>query len=80
MEKRELCIGDVIQIDPNFEGCFFKGAFMLVTDPKPWGAVGFVACQFTRPSLPEHAYFRVTWEHMAYIGHAAWVLTSEGLE
>lgn len=80
MKKRDLRIGDVVQIDPGYEGSLFKGAFMVVTDPEAWGAVGFIACEFNRESMPARAYYRATWDRMEYVGPATWVLSSEGAE
>jgi hypothetical protein len=72
MTKIELVFGDVVQIDPATPDCFFGGCFMLVTDPKPWGAMGFIALPRERGESPGAAYFRATWEQMAFVGHAAW--------
>jgi len=72
MIKRELKIGDVVQIDPGgHKGQMFGGCFMLVTEPLSWGAMGFICC----PEDPEpgNAYLRVKFENMEYIGRAVWV-------
>ncbi len=73
----DLKIGDVVQIDPELEDSFFAGCFMLVTEPKPWGAQGFVAMPGERGSPPKRAYVRVKREHLAYIGTAGWVPADE---
>ena len=43
MEKYILNVGDIVQLSP-FD-CRIKllgGCFMVVTEPKPWGAQGYV--------------------------------------
>jgi len=43
---------------------------MMVTDPKPWGAQGFVAIPVERGKVPSEAYYRAKWEEMEFIGRA----------
>ena len=71
MSKRDLQRGDVVQIAPNAENAF-GGCFMLVTEPKSWGAQGFVAVPERRGVPPAEAYVRAEWEQMEYVGRAAW--------
>lgn len=79
MEKRELTKGDVVQIAPgNKSNENFGGCFMVVTEPKDWGAQGYVW-----PSPPDSvrfngvAYFRANWEDMEYVGHAPFIVEEE---
>ncbi len=72
MKPMDLQIGDVVQISPTLEGCF-KACFMMVTEPKGWGAQGFVSIPHSRDVLPGCAYFRCKWEDMEFVGKAAWV-------
>lgn len=73
MERRELKKRDVVQISPtNKANAAFGGCMMIVTEPKPWGAQGFVAVPRQRGEPPASAYFRATWEDMEYIGTAIW--------
>lgn len=67
MEKMDLQKGDVVQIDPTKE--LFGGCFMTVTEPKPWGAQGYIAV----PGKEGLVYFRCAWEHMEFVGKACWV-------
>lgn len=39
----DLKVGDVVQINGQIKDSFFAGCFMTVTDPKPWGAQGYIA-------------------------------------
>lgn len=79
MEKRELKIGDVVQIAPS-EKTFFSGCFMMVTEPKEWGAQGFIAIPGQLGEMPNRAFSRVTWDQMDYIGRALWVPVKENDE
>jgi hypothetical protein len=71
LTPRELQIGDVVQLAPSADHAF-SGCFMLVTEPKPWGAQGFVSMPGGRGTPPGEAYFRAKWEMMEFIGTAAW--------
>ena len=73
MEKRDLQVGDVVQISPELPDCLFGGCFMLVTEPKPWGAHGFIAMPGERGELPGQAYFRCKFVGMEYVGFAPWI-------
>jgi len=76
MIKRELKVGDVVQIDPEgHKGAMFAGCFMLVTEPLSWGAMGFISCP--EDPGPGAAYLRVKFENMEYIGRAVWVPNEE---
>lgn len=79
MEKRDLTKGDVVQIAPgNKTNENFGGCFMVVTEPKNWGAQGYVW-----PPPPDSiryngiAYFRAEWEDMEYVGHAPFIVEEE---
>jgi len=73
MIKKELEVGDVVQIDPTLKECFFRGCFMTVTELKPWGAQGYIQMISTREKMGGQAYFRATWEQMEFIGKTAWI-------
>lgn len=73
MEPRDLVVGEIVQIDPEWEdgrgGHWFGGCLMVVTEPKSWGAQGYVV-----NAGHGQAYYRVTWEHMEPTGGmAVWV-------
>jgi hypothetical protein len=72
MEKRDLQVGDVVQINPGHDDTF-GGCFMIVTDPKSWGAQG--ACLGPAKNGLNGtgvAYYRCKFENMEYIGKAEW--------
>lgn len=64
----ELTIGDVVQIDPAHDDVF-GGQFMIVSEPKPWGAQGYVKPLDNSGGL---AYYRCPFDAMVKIGEAEW--------
>lgn len=67
MDKHTLEIGDIVQIDPSHDE-IFGGALMVVTEPKEWGAQGYVF------GLGKgKAFYRCAWEHMELVGKAVWM-------
>lgn len=84
MEKQELKPGDVVQLNPEFhfgdKNGFFGACFMTVTEPKDFGAQGFICIPTKRGEEPGKAYYRAKWEEMEFIGEAVWVSAPEGKE
>jgi hypothetical protein len=80
MQPRHLEPGDVVQIDPEY--CeVFGASFMIVTEPKSWGAQGYIHAlpgfnEDGTKSKGGRAYKRVEFEHMEYIGKAEWLWES----
>jgi hypothetical protein len=76
MNPRTLEVGDVVQLNPETCGNpAFAGCFMCVTEPKEWGAQGYVqALGETREKLGGQAYYRAKWEEMEFVGKAVWVV------
>jgi hypothetical protein len=77
MEPCELRVGDIVQIDPTHDdgrgGQWFGGCLMVVTEPKPWGAQGYV--QSAGVATPH--YYRCVFANMERTGGMApWVLQS----
>jgi hypothetical protein len=67
MTTNQLAVGDVVQISPDTDNEMFAACFMTVTEPKPWGAQGYV-----RIPGSGDAYYRAKHEHMVLIGTAEW--------
>lgn len=71
MDKQELNIGDVVQINPEHDPVF-GACLMTVTEPKPWGAMGYV-------QVPDEnddggtVFYRCKFANMEYVGRAAFV-------
>jgi hypothetical protein len=81
MDKNDsLKVGDVVQLDPaahlGEKKGFFAGCFMLVTELKSFGAMGFICMPGKYGTIPGEAYFRARWEDMERIGKAVWVPSS----
>ena len=72
MDNQNLRCGDVVQIDPAHDDRF-GGCFMIVTEPKPWGAQGYCAS----PGQSGLAYYRCPFAAMELIGRAEWVNKSD---
>lgn len=72
MEPRKLEVGDVVQIDPLHDDVF-GACFMQVTEPKSWGAQGFVLVLPGENKPKGQAFYRCKFENMEYVGKAAWV-------
>ena len=70
MNKRELIVGDVVQIRDNYsKDGVFDCALMIVTEPKSWGAQGAIHGL----KKGHNAYLRVKFEDMEYVGPASWI-------
>ena len=68
MEKCELRPGQIVQINPDHDEVF-GGCLMIVTEPKSWGAEGYVQI----PGKGE-AYYRCDFQNMEHTnGHAEWI-------
>jgi hypothetical protein len=82
MEKKELKIGDLVQIDPDHDP-IFGGHFMVVTEPKEWGAQGYCPTFPIKDGSPMvvtykgMAYYRCRFENMELVGKAEWIKHNE---
>lgn len=80
MQPRPLKIGEIVQIDPAHKDGrdvhWFGGCLMVVTEPKSWGAQGYVQ---NAGSDGGPAFYRCDFKHMEPTGGMApWVLKCEG--
>lgn len=74
MDKRDLSKGDLVQIKPETaSNPVFAGCVMVVTEPKPWGAQGYVQALGVLGAPGGQAYYRANWEDMEPVGKAVWV-------
>lgn len=73
-DERKLNVGSVVQINPAMHLGAADGLFayclMIVTEIRPWGAIGNFLIPDKRGEPPLVAPFRATWEQMEYIGEA----------
>lgn len=67
----------VVQLSPQAYDPAFACCFMVVEDPKPWGATGYVHVIGDRAGPGGLAYYAAKWPEMSYIGMAAWVTNND---
>jgi hypothetical protein len=77
MEKAYLKVGTVVQLGPHTANPAFAYCFMIVSEPKEFGAQGYVQSLGTREASGEQAYYRAKFEDMEVIGQAAWMTRTE---
>lgn len=66
MKPRQLHIGDIMQISPDGGRgmAWFGGCLFIVSEPKSWGAQGYVK----NAGTAGQAYYRATWDEMEPTG------------
>lgn len=79
MTPRELEPGDVMQLDPErVKNKAFGACFFVVTEPKTFGAQGYVQALGNRNAVGGCAYYRAAWDEMeGPIGRAIWMPDAE---
>lgn len=74
MSPKELVGGELVQLNPEtVSNRMFAACIMVVTEPKSWGAQGYVQAFGTDGKAGGQAYYRAKWEEMEPVGHAEWV-------
>jgi hypothetical protein len=75
MNKSELRIGQIVQLNPEtVRNPMFAACLMVITEPKSWGAQGYVQALGENEQGGGQAYYRATWEEMEPTGgNAKWV-------
>ncbi len=75
MEKQELKVGDLVQLNPELIGNkAFAACILVVTDTYEWGVQGYVqALGETQDQPGGQAYLRVQWPEMELVGKAEWI-------
>jgi hypothetical protein len=77
-EGTKLNPGDVVQLGPNTANKAFAFCFMTVSEPKGFGAQGYVQALGTREEFGGQAYYRAKWEDMELVGKAIWATGLDG--
>jgi len=79
MNKTELKEGDVVVISYDSKNInpIFAGCLMTVTDPKPWGAQGYVQSLGEKGKAGGKAYYRCNFEDMEFVGVNHWRIENE---
>jgi hypothetical protein len=82
MQKRDLKVGDIVQINPEKDK--YGGFFLVVTEVKCFGVQGYLLshCNFpaVRIASSGKAFLRVAWEDMEYIGESYWIHEDREIE
>lgn len=82
MDKRTLQIGEIVQLVPGVtRNEAFAGCLMVVSEPKAFGAQGYVQALGSRDAPGGQAYYRANWEEMELTGGMApWVIARSDSE
>ena len=74
MEQQELNEGQLVQLNPEtVRNPMFSACIMVVTEPKSFGAQGYVQSLGADGEPGGQAYYRAKWEEMELVGTAEWV-------
>jgi len=73
IEGTKLEEGDVVQLAPTVGNKMFGTCMMTITEPKAWGAQGYVQGLGQNGEIGGQAYYRAKWEEMELVGRAVWV-------
>jgi hypothetical protein len=68
MKPQPLNIGDIVQINPD--AGMFGACLMIITEPKDWGAQGYIRVPGKEGG---NAFFRCKYENMELVGKAEWI-------
>ena len=76
-----LEFGHVVQLSPfACRNPMFAGCFMQVTEPKAFGAQGFVQMTGEDGKPGWMAYYRARWDEMELCGRAVWQPQRDNLQ
>ncbi len=74
MNKCDLRKGHVVILRPDTcRNEMFKGCMMTVTEPKSWGAQGYVQSLGQNETMGGQAYYRAKFDEMEFVGITGWV-------
>lgn len=78
MDKRHMIIGEIVQLNPEtVKNKAFGGCFMVVSEPKGFGAQGYVQAFGTRDEVGGQAYYRASYDEMEPVNaFACWLVGS----
>lgn len=79
MNKTPLREGEIVILHPHeCRNPMFAGCAMVVTEPKPWGAQGYVQCTGENGKPDGQAYYRATWKEIDRTGGMSqWIVTHQ---
>ena len=74
MKQQGLTKGQLVQLNPEtVKNKMFAACIMVVSEPKSFGAQGYVQGLGENGDPGGQAYYRATWEEMEIVGVAEWV-------
>ena len=74
MKQQGLTKGQLVQLNPEtVKNKMFAACIMVVTEPKSFGAQGYVQGLGENGDPGGQAYYRATWEEMEIVGVSEWV-------
>lgn len=72
--NKQLKAGDVVQLNPDTcKNPMLAACFMVVTEPKTFGAQGYVQATGENGEPGGQTYYRATFDEMELCGRAEWV-------
>lgn len=71
MEPKELSPGDIVQLSPECGNPMFAFCFMVVSEPKSFGAMGYVQSLGENGEPGGQAYYRAKFSEMEPTGGRA---------
>lgn len=76
MQKTELKIGDVVQLNPTHK---FGGCLVVVTEPKEFGCQGYLLSPYNVEAVRFKgvAYVRPAFEEFELVGHIQWIIENQ---
>jgi len=69
--------GMVVQLSPEVGNPMFAGCYMTITEPKGFGAQGYVQSLGENKKPGGQAYYRANWDEMEIVGYACWMIGRE---
>lgn len=74
-DDERLKVGTLVQLSPEVcRNPMLRACFMTVTEPKSFGAQGYVQTTGENGKMGGQAYYRAQWDEMEIVGHAEWVI------
>jgi hypothetical protein len=64
--------GMVVQLSPEVGNPMFACCLMTISEPKEFGAQGYVQALGANAEPGGQAYYRAKWDEMEYVGQAIW--------
>lgn len=69
MKPIELKVGQLVQLNPEIvKNKMFAACIMVVTEPKSFGAQGYVQALGENGNPGGQAYYRASWDEMEPVG------------